>query len=193
MAIRWADSKASLQRIRSLGGVPLHACPQHLRPGGKVAIVQSDGKIALIFDFAHIDGPCAVTLANGKRREDGYVVRAKRGSIRSPRAGETTQLGIKWHAIGEIRYWDAPSGRSEYISDPTTSRGGDIFRNRTVCIRRSSTDLILAGFRAYRGTIQRHNSSLRMLPGWTASIDLDIATLRASVYLPTCLTAAAGV
>lgn len=118
LAIRWANGSRSLQRIRRLKGVPLHGFPHHLRcPGGQVAIVQRDGEISLIFEACKIDGQRRVQRADGKVQGDGVIVRAKQGTLRSPGRNDPKQLGIRWRAIGQFRYFDAKTGNAVIVGD----------------------------------------------------------------------------
>jgi hypothetical protein len=57
-----------------------------------------------------------VTLANGSRCENGYIVRAKPGTIRKPAADEE-HLRIKWYAVGQFRYFDNDKWIPVRVSD----------------------------------------------------------------------------
>jgi hypothetical protein len=118
LAVRWPDGKQSLQRIIKLGGLPLYGRPKYLKiPDGKVAIVQHGGEISLLFSAKSIDGPRKVKVADGTFEDQGYLVRAKTGTLKKPKGKEPRRLGIKWRGFGQIRYFDATSGRSVLIDD----------------------------------------------------------------------------
>jgi hypothetical protein len=119
MAVRWADFPDTCQRIHKLGGVPLYGKPRHLRPGGRVAIVQDQGKTSLVFVAAELRGPERVKLANGKVRYNGYVLLAKKGTIRRPRGGEKKRIKVRWRAIGQISYYDHHTGELKLVEIPT--------------------------------------------------------------------------
>ena len=139
LIIRWNDQKASLTRLKLSGSVPIHGYPNHLRcPGGAVAIVARNNGIVLIFKVATIEGPQRVTLANGKSRPNGYVIRADRKTLQLVRPPVDAPVR-RWHAIGQFRYFDVASMRSrlvgntipsndEYIEDAVDQTSAVVFR-----------------------------------------------------------------
>jgi hypothetical protein len=106
MAIRWSDDPAKISAVRRSQGASLHARPRHIAPGSSIAIVQKNGTIRYIFECEGVDGPTSVTLADGSRRNNGFIVRAKAKSIHSPQASEPDILKTKWYATGQFRYFD---------------------------------------------------------------------------------------
>ena len=117
LAVRWNDTPGSIARIARLGGVPVHACPKHLRPGrGLVAVVQRKGSIARLFECISIDGPRLVTLADGSIRK-GYVLKARKNTLHSPGLGEPDRLSYRWHAVGQFGYFDIQKWRAVFVTD----------------------------------------------------------------------------
>src|SRR5947207_3184438 len=105
MALRWTGDAKTIRRIDKLGGVPLHGFPKYLRvPGGKVVVVKPGGDVARVFVANTVQGPTSVVLATGKKKKNGYVVRASRGSLRRPGRNDPTKVHIRWHAVGQFRY-----------------------------------------------------------------------------------------
>jgi hypothetical protein len=102
LAIRLADDRSVVARIRRTSYLPLRGRPLHLiLPGAAVVMVQAGGKPALVARATRLDGPTPVILVDGQMR-DGYKLRLT-GIIR-PRVPKP--LRIKWHAIGQFRYFD---------------------------------------------------------------------------------------
>jgi hypothetical protein len=118
LAIKWPDGRSTLKRIKRLDGVPIYGYPGHLKcPGGRVAIVQKDGWIGLEFIAHRIEGPKSVILANGESRSTGYIIRAKKGTIRIPKHSDRKRLAIRWYAVGQLRYYNAKSSRSVLVGN----------------------------------------------------------------------------
>lgn len=148
LAVRWSDARSSLSRINLLGGVPVSGYPQHLRnPGGKVAVVMHGGEVALDFTVGGIDGPQIVTLAGGQKK-NGFVIKAKRGSIRTRNGKSAYRLGIQWRAVGQFRYFDAKTRKSLTI-DSSRSRGGEYLTDDQPMAEKIS-------FQDFRGSIPGH-------------------------------------
>ena len=128
LAIRWTDHPDGIRRVRKLGGVPVWGYPKALKnPNGKVALVIRGGVVALEFRVRKIEGPESVKLPGGQKLR-GYIIKAKRGSIRSLNSKSSYPLHIKWRAIGQYRYFNAKTrkpvildpnnrGHKEYLSD----------------------------------------------------------------------------
>ena len=123
LAIRWSDGKSSVRWLKRAGSVPIHAFPHHFRcPGGVVAIVSQNNDIQLIFRATAIDGPQRVTLANGKSRPNGYIIRADKRTLRQPEPA--VQAPIRgWYAIGAFRYFNAAKMRSILVGNNLGSSG----------------------------------------------------------------------
>jgi hypothetical protein len=119
LAIRVPDGPATLRRIRRDGYLPLHGRPLQLGlPGATVVVVQAGGMAPLVARGKRLEGPTSVKLVDGQKRE-GYKLWLTR--IRRPTSG--TRLGIKWHAIGQFRYFDPPRWAPTVIGPLEASRG----------------------------------------------------------------------
>jgi len=123
MAIRWSDEPARLAQVRRSAAAHVHGRPLHLAVGSSVAIVQKGGAVRCIFECAGIDGPISVTLADGSKKNNGFIVRARPESIRSPRADEPLILRCRWYAVGQFRYLDE-NWKPTFV---TESRGGSSY------------------------------------------------------------------
>ncbi len=87
LAIRWNNKETSMNRIAQTGNMSIHDRPQYLCPGKWVAIVpKGSNQIRLMFKVSAIKGPQKVTLADGKKCIDGYIIRANRKTIQQPKA-----------------------------------------------------------------------------------------------------------
>jgi hypothetical protein len=82
LAIRWNDKKTSIPHLVKSGKVPVHGFPHHLPIGRWVAIVSLGNNIQLMFKASAIEGPKRVKLANGEIKENGYVIKADKRTIR---------------------------------------------------------------------------------------------------------------
>jgi len=81
-----------------------------------VAIVSRNNAIKLMFTAIAIDGPQRVTLADGKSRANGYVIRSDKRTMR--RLTPPIQSPIRgWYATGAFRYFNAAKMRSVLIGD----------------------------------------------------------------------------
>jgi hypothetical protein len=139
LAIRWSGGMSAVRKLRRAGAVPIHAYPRHFRcPGGVVAIVSGNNEIKLTFRATAIDGPLKVTLADGKKWRNGYIIRSDKRTLRLPK--RPTPAPIRgWHAIGAFRYFDAAKMRAilvgdnfglpgEYIANSTNETSDILFR-----------------------------------------------------------------
>lgn len=119
LAVRWNSSLRSLRRIDRLHGVPLHGFPGHLKvPGGRVLVVNAEGTVVRIMVAKRIDGPLSTVLPSGKRSAKGYIVRARGGSLRRTKRDDLPQVGIRWHVVGQFRYYDAERNRAVFLKSP---------------------------------------------------------------------------
>ena len=119
LLIVWNDRDRLPRLLRAAGGIPVHGHPHALRcPGGKVAVMQAD-RVALVFNVARIRGPENVRLANGSRRENGYVLVARRGSIRPPTGDEADRFaGFPTEIEGRFGYIDYKTGERTFVGPP---------------------------------------------------------------------------
>jgi len=150
LAILWSDHPKGINRIRELGGVAVGGYPKALRnPGGKVAVMVRGGGVALEFVVGKIVGPKSVKLPGGQKSM-GYIIKAKRGSIRSLNSKPLYRLSIKWRAIGQFRYFNAKTrkpvildpnnrGPNEYLSD-SASKTSDKKSSRDPKINKHKTN-----------------------------------------------------
>jgi len=123
LAIQWDDRASSVRKLKRSGRIPVFGFPHHLRcPGGVVAIVSGNNEIKLTFKASSIEGPQRVTPANGKTRENGWVIRADRRTLRVPE--EVTRAPVRgFHEVGAFRYFDARKMRSVLVGDRLRSSG----------------------------------------------------------------------
>ena len=120
LAVRWNGNTATVRRIDQLGGVPLYGFPKHLRiPGGIILVVSPAGDVVRIGAVKRVAGPKRVTLATGQKKKNGFVVLADRGRMHRPKPGERSKVHIRWHAVGQFRYYNAKTGHAVIISPPT--------------------------------------------------------------------------
>jgi hypothetical protein len=120
LAIRIPDDSSTVARIRRGRYLPLHGRPLKLKlPGALVVLVQVGGRAALIAQATDLQGPEPVTLVDGKRRA-GYKLLLS--GLKRPASDE--RLRIKWHAIGQFRYFD-PRSWVPTIVGPLESEHGD--------------------------------------------------------------------
>jgi 5-methylcytosine-specific restriction endonuclease McrA len=141
LAIRWSNRPNGISQVRKLGGVTVWGYPKALKnPGGKVAVVIRGGVVALEFLVGKIEGPQSVKLPGGQKLR-GYIIKAKKGSIRSLNSKSSYPLHIKWRAIGQYRYFNAKTrkpvildpnnrGHKEYLSDSSPRTWGKISSNK---------------------------------------------------------------
>ena len=120
IAIRWEDGRPGLAGIRRIEGVSVFGYPTSLRIGGLVLIVQGDNEVTMVFRVKSIEGPKAVRLAGGKRKSNGYIIRAVPASIRIPRR-KTNSPVRGFHAIGAFRYVDASKWKAINLSGDWSS------------------------------------------------------------------------
>jgi hypothetical protein len=121
LAIRWNDNRSSFNQLKDTGKVAVWGRPQYFRPGGQVAIVTGGNIIKLLFKASAVEGPKRLKLANGKMRENSYLIRADKRSIQEP---DGIPSPIKrWRAIGQFRYFDAAKAKAIQIERKTSSTG----------------------------------------------------------------------
>ncbi len=119
LAIRMPDGSSTVARIRRTSYLPLHGRPLQLTlPGAAVVMVQAGGTPALIARATRLQGPTPVTLVDGQKR-DGY----KLWLTKIIRPVASKPLGIKWHAIGQFRYFDPRRWAPTLVGLPEPPRG----------------------------------------------------------------------
>ncbi len=120
LALRWSSDTTAVRRVDQLGGIPVHAFPHHLRvPGGRILVVAPDGEVLRIGVAEWIDGPRRLKLATGRYGENAYVIRAGGEGMRRPTVREPSKVRIRWHAVGQFRYYDVRRNHAVFISTPT--------------------------------------------------------------------------
>jgi hypothetical protein len=107
IAICWPLNSRRIAAIAARGRIPLHCIPhQATLPGSKLALVAPNGKIQLLCVATRRDGPRRVHLASGEYKQAGYELVARNGSIKTSKDLPRSTIGIRWRAIGQMRYFD---------------------------------------------------------------------------------------
>ena len=79
-------------------------------------MVQEGGTLAVIARAVRIEGPTRVTLVGGQRKEAGFKLWLR--EIRRP--SRRVPLQIKWHVIGQFRYFDPRRWKPTLVGTPDT-------------------------------------------------------------------------
>lgn len=114
VAIYWPQSRR-LGGIRRAGRCPSFCVPRKLRvPGGRVALVDGQGSVRLMFRVARVDEGVPVIAADGKHYPRGAVLVARAGSVRTPGRRDPKVLSVNRHTPGALVYFDAGSFKPVY-------------------------------------------------------------------------------
>jgi len=106
LAIHWSKGDKRIAKILQSGRCPSYSVPKRIPLGGIVALVATSGDVLLLFQLARIEQTVNVTVADGQRRQNGYYLVAKRGTIRRPRGRDPRVLNVNRHALGAFAYFD---------------------------------------------------------------------------------------
>ncbi len=105
VAICWPRDRM-IGAVRRSGRCPSSCIPLHLRPGGRVALVDEEGSVRLVFRLARIEEHVLIRAADGKKYERGAVLVGRPGSVRSPGNRDPKKLSVNHHAPGALAYFD---------------------------------------------------------------------------------------
>jgi hypothetical protein len=118
LAIRWNDSKSALRRLIEAGSVTVYGRPRYFRPGKWVAVVFQGNVIQLMFKATAIVGPQKLKLANGTTRDNSYVIKAVRKSIRQLQPAISSPIEY-WPAIGAFEYFNETTMEQVFVGEPS--------------------------------------------------------------------------
>lgn len=111
VAIYWKPGPRIATILRA-GRCPSWGVPRKLRPGGRVALVAANGRVLLIFRILRIEEGVRVMAANSKRYDNGCVLVAKKGTVRTPGPRDPKMLNVNTKALGAFAYFDAATHKS---------------------------------------------------------------------------------
>ena len=119
IAICWPDKSKRLAAIGKSGAIPSFCLPRQVAIAGtKLALVAPSGRIQLLCTLQRAIGPKRVRVADGRVRINGYELIARRESVRVATSGYLGDVGFRWRALGQLRYFDWERQRPLTIGTP---------------------------------------------------------------------------
>jgi hypothetical protein len=123
IAICWPAGSRRITNLASSGRIPIYCRPLQAQiPGARLALVSPDGAVQLTCQVRAIVGPKAVCDATGATRANGYELVASKRSIRHGNQLHDLRLGMKWRAVGQLRYFDDRTWKAKIIFGPGDDR-----------------------------------------------------------------------
>jgi hypothetical protein len=123
LAIYW-PRRRKIDAVSRSGRCPSYWVPRHLRPGGRVALVDEHGSVRLVFRMARIDEGLRIRAADGKQYDGRNVIVAERGSVRSPGKRDPRQLPVNHNAAGAFLYLDPITHIPIPVGEPRLREAG---------------------------------------------------------------------
>jgi hypothetical protein len=122
VTLHWPQEPRRIAAILRSGRCPSHSYLRGVRiPGGRVAVVTGDGAVQLLFRVERIDAGQRVRVADGAVYSDGFVIVAKKGSMRCPGRRDPKYLPVNRNHVGAIAYFDRETGERVFFEPPTAT------------------------------------------------------------------------